>query len=115
MDYDFNAPDVAHLEATHEPFFKLFRERNPKTPVVFVTHPFLEEIKGSDKERMAVVRKTYENALAAGDENVYFISGHDLMKYAKYDGLVDAAHPTDLGFMSMARAIIPVLKRALGK
>lgn len=28
---------------------------------------------------------------------------------------LDGVHPTDLGFMSMARAIIPVPKRALGK
>ncbi len=114
MDYDFNAPDVAHLEATHEPFFKLFRERNPKTPVVFVTHPFLEEIKESDKVRMAVVRKTYENALAAGDENVYFVDSSAYFSPEMRDLYsVDFLHPNDLGQLSMAEVIFPTLKKAL--
>ncbi len=71
-------------------------------------HPSAEE-----HERLAVVRATYENALAAGDRNVYFIPGSDLMRDVKNEGLVDNVHPNDAGFLSMARVIAPVLKKMI--
>ena len=57
--------------------------------------------------------KTYENALARGDRNVYLIDGPTLMAIAGNEGTVDGTHPTDLGFFSMAQALIPVLKEIL--
>ena len=61
-----------------------------------------------------VIRTTYENALAAGDKNVYFINGDSI--YAPV-GLeyctVDKCHPNDLGFFCMANAIEEVLRGIL--
>ena len=62
---------------------------------------------------MAIVKKTYENALAGGDENVYFIPGPTLMKYAKENGTVDGCHPTDYGFASIAKVLTPIIKKLL--
>ena len=114
MDYDYNAPDVAHLQATHEPFFKLIREKNPNLPVVFVTHPYFETRNDEDEARIAVVRKTYENALNAGDKNVYFVDSKAFFSDEMRDlYAVDHLHPNDLGQFSMAQAIFPVVKKAV--
>ena len=50
---------------------------------------------------------------AAGDKNVYFIDGPTLMDLAKNDGTVDGDHPNDLGFYSMANAIMEILRTVL--
>jgi hypothetical protein len=66
-------------------------------------------------ERLDIAKRTYENALAAGDKNVYFIPGYELMTLAGDEGAVDTCHPTDLGFFSMAQRLAPVLEEILNK
>lgn len=111
-DYDHNAPDVAHLEATHERMFKTIREKQPELPVVFLSRPKYE-LTPVEKERLAVIKATYTNAKEAGDKNVYFIEGPALMALAQGEGTVDGTHPNDLGFASMAKALEPMLKEIL--
>ncbi len=110
MDYDNNAPTPEHLRKTHEPFFKIIREAHPDLPVIFLSRPHTNH----GGERMEIIRQTYENAVAAGDKNVYFIPG-DIMFGP--DGLnyctVDGRHPNDLGFYRMFQTILPVVKQAL--
>lgn len=103
-DYDFNAPDVDHLRATHEKMFKKIREAQPELPIIIMSKPraILDE---RDRERRAVIETTYQNALAAGDQNVYFLDGPTLMKYCGNEGTVDRTHPTDFGFASMAQVL----------
>ncbi len=114
MDYDHNAPNMAHLEATHEPFFKIIRAAHPDLPIIMVSRPNIWS-KGEDG-RDDIVRKTYENAVAAGDTNVWYISGKKLFgTLDREDCTVDRCHPNDLGFYRMAQAIEPVLKAALKK
>jgi hypothetical protein len=38
-DYDHNAPTPEYLEETHYAGYKIFREKQPKTPVVFASKP----------------------------------------------------------------------------
>lgn len=111
-DYDHNAPTIEHLENTHERFYLRIREANPDLPIIFMTAPIYSP---DDfwKSRKELIRKNYEKAVAAGDKNVYFIDGKDLMKIAKDDGTVDGCHPTDLGFFSIAEAVIEVLSDIL--
>ena len=107
-DYDHNAPSVEHLRETHEKMFKIIREKNPELPVIMMSRPrcFLNE---QEKERLEIIRKTYSNAVANGDKNVYFIDGKTLMKDTENGGTVDDAHPNDLGFYFMAKAVGDVL------
>ena len=67
----------------------------------------------AEKERFEIIRTTYQNAVDAGDKNVYFIPGSELMKYAGNDGTVDNCHPNDLGFHSMARVLGDLLEQLL--
>ena len=112
-DYDHNAPNVEHLEKTHEPFFKRIREAHPDLPILMMTRPkacYNEE----NSARREVVRRTYENAVAAGDTLVRFLDGETF--YGDVDRelcSIDGVHPNDLGFYRMATAIRPVLEELL--
>lgn len=114
MDYDHNAPSIEHLEATHEKMFKCIRQAQPELPVLMMSRPkyYLSD---EEKKRLEIVKATYDNAALAGDKNVYFIDGSTLMNdEIKDNGTVDDCHPTDLGFFSMAKRMIPVMKDILG-
>ncbi len=115
-DYDHNAPTVEHLALTHEPFFKRIREKHPNVPVLMLTRPTANY--GEDEiARRDVVKKTYENAILAGDKNVYFIDGEDYFKDFSDKELcfIDTIHPNDLGFYKMAEVIEPQIRAILEK
>ena len=114
-DYDGNAPNPEHLQATHEPMFKIIREKNPTLPIVMISS--IRHAKtGPMAERREIIRTTYNNARANGDENVYFIDGSTLIpEDINNDAKVDGSHPTDLGFYFMSLGIGKVLKEILNK
>lgn len=112
MDYDHNAPTPAYLEETHETFFRIIRDANPDLPIVLMSRPEHILPPGSIKRR-ATVEKTYLNARAEGDENVYFLDGPALTKLCGREGTVDGTHPNDFGFYSMAHALEEVLRKIL--
>ena len=115
MDYDHNAPTPEHLAATHEPFFRIIRKAHPELPVVMMSLPDFDSKPESSALRRGIIRRTYENALAAGDKNVYFIDGETFFGDTDRElCTVDGCHPNDLGFLRMADVLTPVLKRALG-
>lgn len=113
-DYDHNAPTPEYLEKTHEQFFEKIREAHPSIPVIMISRPTPVFDKDA-RARRDIIKKTYENALAAGDKNVYFVDGETFFKDFDDVGVcfTDTIHPTDLGFYKMAEAIEPVLKKAL--
>ena len=115
LDYDHNAPNVDHLVMTHQSFFRTIRERRPDLPVVLVTRPDVDLAPQESERRRAVVRRTYDEACAAGDRRVYFVDGFTLFGRSDRDACtVDGCHPNDLGFVRMADGIEPALRAALG-
>ena len=112
MDYDHNAPSNGHLRETHETFFLTVREAHPDLPIVLMTRPKPKDrLTDWEVGRREIIRMTYENARARGDRNVYFIDGDTLMRFCGNEGTVDNCHPTDLGFFSMATALIELVER----
>ncbi|MBQ7566443.1 MAG: hypothetical protein IJT18_04925 [Oscillospiraceae bacterium] len=114
LDYDHNAPSPEHLRDTHEKLFLAVRAAHPDVPVIMMPRPKLYFITEKTRSRVDIVRQTYENALAAGDKNVYFIDNVQLTELVGYAGTVDGTHPTDSGHLSMANAVEGALKKALG-
>lgn len=112
-DYDHNAPDIPHLESTHERGFLTIREAHPTLPIVLMSRP-KAHLSDDEKQRLAIVRRTYENARAREDKNVYFIAGTELAALCGNEGTVDGCHPTDFGFASMAKALGDVLEEIIG-
>lgn len=113
-DYDHNAPDPEHLKNTHYALYKTFREKQPTTPIVFISRPDIEH----DFQvpiRFAIIKETYEKARAAGDKNVYLIDGKTFFDGCDRDACtVDGCHPNDLGFYKMANVIYGRLKEIIG-
>ena len=114
LDYDHNAPTPEHLENTHEHLFLEFRKVQPDTPVIIMSMTDIPRPAGADTNiyrRRDIVKRTYENAVTAGDKNVYFIDGQEVFKIAGgEDCTVDGCHPNDLGFWCMSRALIKVIE-----
>ncbi len=118
LDYDYNAPTPEHLEATHGPFFNAIRKKQPAVPVVFLTAPNVwSEFPDTEAFKLQIIRreiirKTYINALTAGDQNVYFVDGADLFGRGDRSACtVDRCHPNDLGFYRMYKTLLPLLRK----
>ncbi len=103
-DYDHNAPDIEHLRNTHEKLYKAVRAAHPEIPIIMMSRPKYY-LTSEEQERLEIIRTTYNNAITAGDKNVYMLDGRQLMEMAENEGTVDDCHPTDLGFASMAAAL----------
>lgn len=114
IDYDHNAPSLEHLEATHEAFYQTVRRLKPHVPIVMISKPDFDGDPEGNSKRRAVIKRTYEQAQAKGDSEVYFIDGQTLFgEEERGSCTVDGCHPTDLGFMRMAERIYPVLSQIL--
>ncbi len=102
-DYDHNAPTLQHYKETHERMFKIIRNAQPTLPIIMTTRPkyYLDD---EEQHRINVMLNTYNNAVSAGDKNVYCIKGTELLldEIVEY-ALVDNCHPNDCGFASIAR------------
>lgn len=115
-DYDFNAPTTEHLRETHEPFFKIIREAQPNLPILILSRPCAFRTGEKDTaERFSVIKQTYDNARAAGDENVYIINGLEFFGDYGAECTVDGTHPNDFGYRFMAEKISAALKEILDK
>jgi len=108
-DYDHNAPNPEHLEATHYPFYEIIREKNPDLPYIMITRPNFWTCRNDQDvilRRRDIVMQSYLKARAAGDRNVYFIDGLSFFTApAQYGFTMDAIHPNDAGFQRMADSI----------
>lgn len=112
-DYDYNAPDAAYLAATHQRMFRIIREKNPCLPIIIMSAPNAH-LPGDLPARLAVIRRTYEEAVAAGDKNVYLLEGAKMISERNAEiWSVDNCHPNDNGFADMAYAVAEVLKGLL--
>lgn len=113
-DYDHNAPDEAHLAATHERMYQTIRAAQPNLPIIMLSMP---KCKPSDtpklQRRFEIIRQTYQNAIASGDKNVYMIPGTDLLGDCTEIATVDNCHPNDLGFYLMAKKLAPLIRQLL--
>ncbi len=115
MDYDHNADTPAFLAATHEPFFKIVRNMQPELPILLISRPNTDFDPAEAAANFATVKRTYDNARAAGDRKVWLIDGHTLFGTDQRDACtVDLCHPTDLGFYRMYATVLPVLREMLG-
>ncbi|MBQ6184178.1 MAG: hypothetical protein IJK33_09870 [Clostridia bacterium] len=113
MDYDYNSRSVEELDATHEPFYETVRNAHPDIPILIVTHPCFWDVTENDRKKSRICRRTYDKMKKRGD-NVYFIDGGRFFPAPMKDLFcVDNLHPNDLGHYYMAKAIYPVLARAL--
>lgn len=111
MDYDCNSPSPETLLATHAPFIRTVRQAHPNLPILCLSHSgkyIRNKAWGTLEERRAIIRASVENAVAAGDRNIYFLDGGNIFSDSEWDACtVDGAHPNDLGFLRFAEFLTP--------
>ncbi len=124
LDYDSNAPSEEWLNATHYPFYKTVREKNPNLPIVIISHPSalqrvtyeckVEPTWGTFEKRRDIIYNTYKRALNEGDTNVYFLDGKEIFAGEEWDAVtVDGVHPNDFGFFRFAQKLETIIKPLL--
>jgi lysophospholipase L1-like esterase len=102
---------LEHLWQTHKPLYQAVREAHPDLPIILISAPTVIKEPENFAERRAAVRATYDYAIAAGDKNVYYIDGAELLAGECWDSCtVDGVHPNDFGFYRMAMRIEKTLK-----
>jgi hypothetical protein len=66
------------------------------------------------EEKRAALAKAYDNLLKSGVTGLHYLKGDRLLGGDGED-TVDGSHPTDLGFMRMADAMLPAIEPLLPK
>ncbi len=116
LNYDANC-ELERLKKSLPEFFRILRERHPRTPVVLLgTVPLSSALWDAGlRELLAARRDTlmrfYLHAKDAGDEGIYFIDGEGILPPGLTGAFVDGSHPTSGGFSIMAERLAPHLAR----
>lgn len=97
------------------PFVRTLRQKRPTTPIVLVENityqigdpipQVVDRSTGNNRE----MRTVFEQSQAAGIDHLHYQPGTHLLD-EDGEGTVDGTHPTDLGFMQMARTMRPLLE-----
>lgn len=118
MEWAQNCPTLEEVRERYAPFLQILREQHPTTPIVCITPIFGTNEEWGHNVAFGAMREIIREAagarIAAGDAHLTLVEGLDLLGPADREGLVDAVHPNDLGFMGMARRLEPTLRRVLG-
>ena len=113
-DYDHNAPDFHHLEATHCKLYCAIREKHPEIPYIMVSRPDFRPGVEDMERRRDVITDTFRYARESGDRNVYYVDGESLFRGPDAElCTVEGCHPTDAGLAKMADAIGHEINMAL--
>jgi lysophospholipase L1-like esterase len=118
LDYWAN-PSTEVYRDTLPGFVDTLRKRHPRTPIL-ITGPFwfpAEAASASLHAQQEAKRKTARDFVAtrrkAGDREIVFVDGLEMLSRSQGSGLVDGVHPNSLGFQWCADGLEPQLRRAL--
>lgn len=109
-DYDHNAPTVEYLEKTHGWMFEEVRKTHPHIPIIIMSRA-KNQLNDEERSRLEIIKRTYNDAKLSGDNNVYLLDGPMLTELCKDEGTVDGVHPTDYGFVSIAKALCECIEK----
>ena len=80
--------------------------------VEYTDGDFVEARRKRFSSANAKLSEIYKRLVKAGEKKLFYVSASKLLG-EDGEATVDGTHPTDLGFMRMADAIEPALRRAL--
>jgi hypothetical protein len=111
-------PSPEQIRDRAQYFIKYIREHRPNTPIVLVEtvirqNGFFDKQIGETVSRQnEEIRKAYEKLKQEGIKNVFYIEGDKLIG-DDHEATIDGIHLTDLGFVRLADAILPVIRKAM--
>jgi lysophospholipase L1-like esterase len=106
------------VKARAVPFVQRLRKYHPKSPILLVedramtNSKFYRGARDFHKGNRASLKAAYDTLLDAGDKNIHYLPGKDLLG-SDGEGATDGSHPSDLGMVRYADAYEPVLRSLL--
>ncbi len=116
---DYEANSAGTLLDTLPPAINIIRDSHPRIPILVVsrityardaTHREALQTRDCSRDRQALL---IANMRKRGDHRLYFLDGTTLLGQDYDECTVDGVHPNDLGFMRMARAMEPEIRKIL--
>lgn len=118
VDYWANPPPEVY-EKTFPEFIAIIRAKHPETPIV-VTGPYYNpsesfgsRMGGYQLEKRKLIPRLVQEKQKAGDKNIHYVDGLDLISADQADALSDARHANSHGMFLYARGLEPVLRQVL--
>lgn len=118
VDYWANPPPEVY-EKTFPEFIAIIRAKHTETPIV-VTGPYYNpsEVFGSrmgqyQLEKRKLIPRLVQEKQKAGDKNIHYVDGFDLISPEQADALSDARHANSYGMFLYARGLEPMLRKVL--
>lgn len=119
LDYEANCVSTERFRETLPEFVRILREAHPAAPVLVVSairyarDGFDPANRAQRLARLRFQRSLVERLRKAGDRQVFFVNGSGLLGTDYDECTVDGVHPTDLGFLRIADALEPAIRRVL--
>ena len=115
FDYNYylDRPERNATMPKHYDVYRTLRDAHPDVPIMMMDKPATMFSPKNYEVRNAMIKETYERALAEGDTLVGYIDSAVMMGEHAADCFVDSDHPNDHGFHRMADSLYPILKDLL--
>ena len=103
-----------------EAFFRVLRKAHPDVPVVFVENPNYPGMRYDQHRedyvngKNAALHKVFDKLVADGEKNIYLVGAMNMLG-SDNTGTIEGTHFTDIGFVSYANILVPVLRPLLGE
>lgn len=117
LDFVPNATE-AQMDERIETFYRIIRDKHPKTPILFVEDPQFPPMRFEKKTYTSVLaknktlKKNFDDLKNKGEKNIYYIASKGMLD-KENEGTVDGYHMTDLGFTHFANFMLPYIKKHL--
>ncbi len=119
LDYEANCVSTELFAETLPRFLDILRARHPATPILVVSRVrFAGDLLDTPWRRWGVERKAIQKKEVAarrraGDRNIHFLDGSPFLGNDFDECAVDGVHQTDLGFLRIADAMAPAIRRLM--
>ena len=119
LDYEANSGGHERYSRTLPAAVDILRHHHPDVPILVLSRiAYAAELTHEDRREArernrAMQAELVEMRRRDGDRNVHFFDGSALLGRDFDECTVDGAHPTDLGFMRMARGLEPTFRQIL--
>ncbi|MBS4197540.1 SGNH/GDSL hydrolase family protein [Lederbergia citri] len=119
LDYEPNCVSTELYRETLPRFIQVYREKYPDTPILVVSKfPYAQEkinrqLLQERLERLDFQKQLIQKLQQEGDKHIYFCEGTNILGDLWQEKTVDGIHPTDLGFLSIADNLTPVVEKIM--
>jgi len=116
LDYEANCCGLDRLRRTLPEFISILRKAHSDVPILVVSRirggreNHNKRLREEREERLSYQRRTVNDMRELGDSRLHFFDATDLLGDDFDECTVDGSHPTDLGFLRMARGLEPVIR-----